>query len=281
MHDARSDAHSVATAANVVALAAAAAAQASLTELQLRGAPLYVPGALDAVVDAALALRVSSVQLSGCQLSPACAPALARLLRGDALTELTIQGGSFQLLDEPGAALIAVALRATTRLTALSLEGVWLFYDGAAAAHLMGALTGPWLRVLNLSQNHQHNEYGGGWQARVGAALRALLLANAPALQTLHIHGNRLYDAGMGPVVEALRHNTHLTQLDCHDNVVSEHFAREQLLPAVRANGSLRQLVAAGRSEGEGAAYEAAALVAARARAQSLRALFGSCTTRG
>jgi hypothetical protein len=117
--------------------------------------------------------------------------------------------------------------------------------------------------VLNLSQNLQHG-YGGGWQARVGAALRALLRANAPALHTLDIHSNRLGDAGMGPVVKALRCNTRLTKLDCSDNRLSYAFARDRLLPAVRANASLREL-AAGDSAPE---REAVALVAARARAQ-------------
>jgi hypothetical protein len=101
--------------------------------------------------------------------------------------------------------------------------------------------------------------------AAVGAMLAALLLANAPALETLYIFHNLLGDDGMGPVVEALRHNTHLTKLNCSVNATSEAFARDKLLPAVRANAGLRKLVAA-VAENEVAAREAEALVAARAQ---------------
>jgi hypothetical protein len=130
----------------------------------------------------------------------------------------------------------------------------------------MDALTGhPRLRVLHLSWNWPHDD-GLQAAAEVGAALAALLLANAPALQTLDIHDSRLGDAGMRPVVEALRHNTHLTKLDCRGNAMSEEFARNELLPAVRANTSLCELVAGGEGVVEGAAHEAEALVAVRAQ---------------
>ncbi len=98
--------------------------------------------------------------------------------------------------------------------------------------------------------------------------LAALLLANAPALQSLDISYCELGDAGVGPVVEALRHNTHLTKLDCSRNDVSEAFARNALLSAVRANATLRELEAANVYAGEDAAREAEALVAARAQPQ-------------
>ncbi len=191
-------------------------------------------------------------------------------MASDTLTELYIEGGAIQLLDAPAAALLANALLANTSLTALLLTGIQLWRDAAAAAELMGALTAhPRLRLLHLWGNRAH--FNGGVQApqaECGAALAALLLANAPALQTLDIHGNRLGDAGMRPVVEALRHNTHLTKLNCSDNGMSQAFARNELLPAVRANASLRELVAREWLQGLGgdaASGEAEALVAARA----------------
>jgi hypothetical protein len=128
----------------------------------------------------------------------------------------------------------------------------------------MCALTGhPRLQQLDLSWNWP--PHGGVQAAEAGAALAALLLVNAPTLQTLDIQGSRLGDAGMGPVVEALRHNTHLTKLNCSYNNMREAFARDELLPAVRANTGLRELVA-GHSAPE---REAVALVAARARLQA------------
>jgi hypothetical protein len=248
----------------VIALAADLALHASLASVWLQFVSLDAPGALDAVVDAALARRLSSVHLIICHLLPASAPALTRLLASDTLTELYLNGYTMQLLDEPAATLLANALRANTSLTALTLHSIQLWRDAAAAAELMGALTAhPRLRELRLPRNHPHN---GGLQAvEVGAALAALLLANAPALQTLDIHGSRLSDAGMRPVVEALRHNTHLTKLNCIGNELSDAFARDVLLPAVRANTSLRELdVAPIIGVAVAAAREAVALVAAR-----------------
>jgi hypothetical protein len=264
-----------ATADAFLALAADLAAHASLTGAHLWNAPFHAPGALDAVVDAALEQGLSSVQLNGCRLWPAspAAPALARLLSGTTLTELYVDNTCAPLLDAPGATLVANALRAHTALTALSLSGIELWCDAAAAAALMGALTAhPRLRLLDLSIN-EPRRYGGVHAAEAGAAVAALLLANAPALQTLDIRWCRLGDAGMGPVVEALRHNTHLTKLNCAHNDISEAFSRERLLSAVRANMSLRELVAMEEDEDDEEGWyvaerEAEALVAARVRLQ-------------
>ncbi len=200
----------VRTADAVLALAADLAAHASLTSVWLYNAPLDAPGALDAVVDAALARRLSSVWLSNCNLWPASAPALARLLGSDTLTELYINKSFEQLLDEPAATLLVNALRANTTLTALSLAAAQLWHNAAAAAELLGVLTAhPWLRLLDLSCN---NPYVGVHAADVHDALAALLRANTPALQTLNIGSCGLGDAGMYPVLQALRHNTHLTK---------------------------------------------------------------------
>jgi hypothetical protein len=144
------------------------------------------------------------------------------------------------------------------------LSAIEPWNDAAAATELMGALTAhPRLRLLNISFNSPHGD-GGLQAAEAGAALAALLLANAPALRELTITQCGLGDEGMGPVVEALRHNTHLTKLDCSGNDVSEAFSRDVLLPAVRANAALRELVV-GVSAPE---REAVALVAARTHAQ-------------
>ena len=47
--------------------------------------------------------------------------------------------------------------------------------------------------------------------------------------------------AGLAPIVEALALNRHLRELDLSYNDMSEAFAREQLLPALRANTTLRE----------------------------------------
>jgi hypothetical protein len=193
-----------ATAESLLTLAADLAAHAWLTSFVMYGARVDAPAALDAVVDATLARRLSSVTLSNCLLSPASAPALTRLLGGNTLTELTIYGShtpATQLLGAHAATLLlAHALRVNTSLTALTLAQMDLWHDAAAAAELMDALTAhPRLRLLGLPM-YDHGD-GGMQAADVGAALAALLLANAPALQTLNISGSGLGDAGLGPVV--------------------------------------------------------------------------------
>jgi hypothetical protein len=151
--------------AGVVAFAADVAAHASLCGLELQSAPLNTPAAVEAVVDAALVRRVHTFSLRQCGLSPASAPALARLLTCDALT------------------------------------------------------------TLNLSYCSKG-------------------------------------DDGMRPLFEALPANTHLRTLDCSENNISEAFAANVLLPAVRSNVGLRELVV-GRAWA--AAREAAQLVQRRA----------------
>ncbi len=83
------------------------------------GAPLGTLAALDAVVDAAIGLRLPSLTLYLCQLTPASAPALARLISGGSLTDLYVWNGDRQLLDQPATALVADALRADSTLTSL------------------------------------------------------------------------------------------------------------------------------------------------------------------
>jgi hypothetical protein len=225
-------------AAGVVAFAADVAGHASLTGLSLEDARLGTPAALDAVVDAALARRMQSVMLEFCDLAPASAPALARLLSSDALTQLACTNAG--LLDAPAAGTLAAALRANATLTSLTLERTVAFNDAAAWASLLGALTGhASLRKLSLPSNRM----GAAVQAAAGASLGALVAANAPALTKLNVSFCDLGDDGLRPLFQSLPANTHLRELDCSRNFMSEACARDVLLPAVRANESLRVLL--------------------------------------
>jgi hypothetical protein len=88
--------------AALLALAADVASHAWLRTLCVSG-PLRTPAALDAVVDAALTRRLAAVHFVDCDLVPASAPALARLLGGSSLEELLVLGNRYAaaLLDAP------------------------------------------------------------------------------------------------------------------------------------------------------------------------------------
>jgi hypothetical protein len=228
--------------AAVVAHAADLASYTHLRRLCLNSVLLDTAAALDAVVDAALTRRLTGVALGWCNLSPVSAPALVRLVSGGALAELNIHDAGRWLLDAAGGLALGNALRASSTLTAVSLVGVALWREPAAATALLGALTGhPGLRSLDISFNRQEDPAG---LAAAGAALGALVAANSPELHTLNIRTCRLGDGGLRPLFDALPANTHLRTLDCSDNELrAAAFVRNTLLPAVRANSSLRELV--------------------------------------
>jgi hypothetical protein len=248
--------------AAVVALAADLASHAHLRLLRLRHAPLNTAAALDAVVDAALSRRLTSVALGWCSLSPASAPALVRLISGGALAQLDIGGNADALLDAPAALVLGNALRASSTITAVSMRYVNLWGEPAIATALLGALTGhPSLHSLNVS----YNQVDPPDREEAGAALGALVAANAPALTELDVSWCDLRDAGLGPLFDALPANTHLRKLNCTVSNPSDAFVRDTLLPAVRANASLHKLTAWQNSND---AREAEALVQRRADAE-------------
>jgi hypothetical protein len=228
--------------ADVLALAAAVPLHACLIELYLQEVMLDTAVKLDAVVQAALTHRLRTVGLAECGLSVASVPALVRLCGSSTLSELCIISDATLLPDVPAAVALGNALRANTSLTDLELANLGIWRDPAVGAALLAALTGHRniyrlkLRFMRVPAAHQ---------AAAGAALGALVAANAPALQQLDVSYSSLEDAGLGPLVDALPRNTHMRKLYLYeeeDRRMSEAFARNRLLPAVRANGSLREL---------------------------------------
>ncbi len=242
-----------------------AALQPALLKLCVEHADTAQPAVMNALVDAALARRLRELKLDRCT-RPAAAP-LARLLTEGALTVCEFGMPhlgdliTMPLFDAAGAALVADALRVNTTLTKLDLRHALLCADVRVAGSILGALVGhPSLRELSIVHEHPAAEDCSAF----GAALAALIAADAPALHVLDCSCNSLHDAGLAPIVEALAVNRHLRELDCHNNRMSEAFALERLQPTLRANTTLRSLSCAYNLRPETAAVEAEELVRRR-----------------
>ena len=238
--------------------------QPALSEMRICRADTAEPAVMNALVDAVLARRrLRELRLSGC--TPPDAAPLVRLLTGGSLTLLEYYPAvRIPLFDAAGAALVADALRVNTTLTELLLDRAGLCVDMRVAHALLGALIGhPSLCVLRFTSDYAITVMNTEIRSAFGAALAALIAADAPALHVLTILDSSLRDVGLEPIVDALALNHHLRELDVRWNGMSETFARERLLPAVRANTSLRMLLCDESHLGP-AAEEAAELVRRR-----------------
>ena len=251
--------------ADVLSLVAAVSAHHSLKGLVLRDVSLRTTSVLDSLAAAVTACELLRLYFFNAGLSQASQPAILRLLRAGKLQALGIQSSDEALLDASGAAEIADAIRASRTIWTLELTHARLWRDPAVTAAIMRAVTRhPSLRVLKFQADAPPD------QAAAGAALCVLCAADSPSLETLSIRSLSLGDAGMRPLLGALAYTRHLRVLDCSNTGMSEEFARDVFLPAIRANTSLRKLTArvwwGDRPDGivPPAVLEAEALVAAR-----------------
>lgn len=227
----------------VAAVLADATLQPALSTVVFSFAHITEPPVLDALVDGLLARHTVRALELGCCTQPAAAP-LARLLAGGALTTLKVNvlwnRAHTALFDEAGAALVADALRANTTLTTLEFKKANLCEDVAAACTVLGALVGhPSLSELVLWNEVPPAE----GHAALGAALAALVTADAPALEYMEIINVDLGGASLEPFVNALRRNRHLRKLRFSPNGLSEEFKGGELLPVIRANSGLQLLL--------------------------------------
>jgi hypothetical protein len=253
----------------LMTLAADVRQHASLTELHINFAWLAEASAFAQLVDAALAMRLSAVEFSYCRMRPDCRTALVRLLGGAALTSLHITEpdtgpDAWLFVEDPALTLLCNALEENGTLTSLTLSNAFLWDEIDGGVQLIGALTAHRsLRTLSLWGNSVHDA-----PDTAGDAFFELLAANSPALEELKVQVNGLGDIGLGRLFDALPHNTHLRRLDCSSNGASEEFMRIDLLPAVLANSSLRELEAQQRHPPCAATLEAELFVSDREEAR-------------
>jgi hypothetical protein len=152
---------------------------------------------------------------------------------------------------------------ANSTLTSLKLPGCRFLQDAAAATSVLDALTAHCsLCTLDLRFNAI---LAGDQVFALGAAFGALVAANARALHELDLSYAGLDDAALGTLLDALPLNTHLRTLNLDRIHCTNDFARDRLLPAVRANTSLRHLIVSAYDGHQNEfMHEAQALVAAR-----------------
>ena len=216
-----------AAAADVLSLAAALVSHESLNRVILR----HFAHGLNALVDAVAERRVSWLQLLDCAFDAQSLLALARLLQRGSLTKLDVVAVG---LPDACVHVLCAALRTCHTLTQLALRvGVFpslRLVDAAAAL--------PALSKLDLCSSRMHD------RAAFGRALGALIGANPPSLRTILLLGCRLGDEGMAPVLDGLAANTHLRELDCTHNNLSEAFKRDRLAPALAALAARAHLAA-------------------------------------
>ena len=221
-------------------------AHTSLAALHLRGRN-FSPAEMDALVDLALQRGLKYIEFNKCSIPDDPEPDLARLLGSRALRTLKCYEMHLTADWEAPSGLLAQAIRDTTTLTTLELVQTSLFEDVQAGIELLNALEGHVsLRVLRISEIVEDNDFiflDDTGQAALSAAFAALIAANAPALVELEVACGRLTeDDDWQPFFEALPLNTHLRSLNFYAEVcVSVVFARDVLLPALRANTSLRR----------------------------------------
>ena len=215
-------------AAEFDALAAAMAAHEPLKSIWVRD-EAYSRG-VNALMDTAAVQRVARFRLHDCDLDDESVPALARLLSRGSLTSLEFSCELFA--PGPEAALeLWAALRSCRTLTHLRLQinaptgenrrDILELIDSAASL--------PDLAVLDLSYGEVEDN------AATGHALAALLRANRPSFRGLYLSYCTLDDEGMGLVLDGLAANTHLRELYCDGNDLSDELWRDRVEPALAA----------------------------------------------
>jgi hypothetical protein len=174
------------------------------------------------------------------------------------LSELCLR--STDLFAEGVSAEFCEALQGA-RLSFLNLGECNLLLSTEGGLAVLEALTGhPTLRVLSACANTTISLDA---KLAVGAALGSLVSVQS-ALETLICWSLGLGDDALRPLFAAVAQSTTLRTLDCNDNDISQDFARDVVLPAVRSNTSLRELLVAERGH-IAELMEAEALVKARA----------------
>lgn len=238
-----------ASVASIVAVAAALSSQTSLRNLALIGVRLKRSVACNALALALVKLPLVSLEFYACIFGRQFAFALAWLLGQCKLSVLVLSTKASgrqaepvtPLLSQPASCVkLADALWENRTLTCLHID-MDMSSEHLPELTLLSALVRhPTLRTLDCKCSTAP-----ATRNATGAAVGALIAADAPALTALSFSGFVGTD-GLGVLCAALPRNTHLRCLDLKDVQMDEACAAEHLLPAVTANRSLHYLTVDG-----------------------------------
>jgi len=222
---------------DVPALGAALAAHTSLSGLHLVNVRLSSVPLFDAVVFAAIELQLKRVYFHGCDITPLSLPSLTRLVAAGAVGDLGV-------IQNPGLFVgdsvvpFCFALRAS-KLYTINMGNTNFWGSLHDATQIMAALTEhPTVTSVCLSGNPVNRAMG----PAVGTMLASLVAGAGAKLECLTLQACGFRDDCLRPLFQAVAVNTTLYRLDCFRNNISAACARDVVLPAVRANTSLRLL---------------------------------------
>ena len=221
---------------------AAASTHATLSHLRTEGLSLNVV-ALDAIVDLAISRQLSRLLFTQVSDMPASLPSLTRLLADGSLTELAISyrfgvDDAELFADEGETAAFCLALR-SAKLRKLSLDRVGVGSMLTLYLAVLRACVGhPTLKWLSIRDNPTDEE---DESASIAVGHLFALLVDS-GIELLSASGSRMHDIGMHPLFAAVARSTRLHTLHFGHPSIGAACARDHILPAVRANQSLRYL---------------------------------------
>jgi hypothetical protein len=216
---------------------------------------------LDTIVSAAIQKRLTKVEFGFCRLTQASLPSLARLLTHGNVIDFNIRNEmplfSLNVVDP-----FCNALR-VSRLVKLSLAETHFWRHPAGALAVLDAIHGhSTLRELDLSHNPE-NSYSREYERESFGQAMKELVGEGSTLEKLNLDYCYWDDARARALFQGVATSTRLRSLSIYASGVSPDCAVSYVLPAVRANTSLRELRMTGLGRGE-AILEAEAVVRAR-----------------
>ena len=219
--------------------AAALATRTGIELLFLQGGNL-AGATLEALARAVGTVGVEKISFYQCGLTRLALPALTLVFRSTVLRrfEIHLNGGA-SLFTGPDLPAFCDALRSNSSLKQIMLDNCDLWANPADAGMVLAALAArSTFFSLNLISNHVGETQA--QQLTAGTQLAQLIIAGG--LKSLELNGCSLGEAGLAHIFAALSVATRLERLDLTGEEMSSAFARDVVLPAVRANTSLRYL---------------------------------------